>query len=83
MTNKDIGDGHAKKATRQDNRNIFYQGPLLKLWDNKKTGKYEVPHTYIFLKGNLEKHVPFYESAIKANEAVYDIPKNGYKLPFI
>ena len=35
------------------------------------------------MKGNLKKHLSFWEKTIRANETVCDILKNGYKLPFL
>ena len=34
------------------------------------------------MKGNLKKHLSFWEKTIRANKTVCDILKNGYKLPF-
>ena len=35
------------------------------------------------MKGNLKKHLPFWEKTIRANETVCNILKSGYKLPFL
>ena len=35
------------------------------------------------MKGNLKKHLSFWEKAIRANKTVCDFLKNGYKLPFV
>ena len=45
----------------------------------QKTGEYEESDAYISAKGNLKS---FWEKAIRANETVCGILKNGYKLPF-
>ena len=35
------------------------------------------------MKGNHKEHLSFGEKTIRAKETVYDILKNGYKLPFL
>ena len=35
------------------------------------------------MKGNLKKHLSFWEKTIRANETVCDILKKSYKLPFL
>ena len=50
---------------------------------NKKSENTKNIDTYIFVKGNLKKHLPLWEKTIRANETVCDILKKSYKLPFL
>ena len=58
--------------------------PLMEIMGEKKTpGEYEESDTYISVKGNLKKHLSFWEKTISGNQTVCDILKSGYILPFL
>ena len=88
---KGIGVGHTQKEnshTREDkikgnNYNYFIEALHGYYGREQKIGEYEESDAYISVKGNLKKHLPFWEKTIRANEAVCDILKNGYKLRFL
>ena len=49
----------------------------------RKTGEYEESYAYISVKGNLKRHLSFWKNKIRANETVFEILINDYKLhPF-
>ena len=63
-----------------NNYNYFIEALHGNYGGEKKIGE---SGAYISVKGNLKKHLPFWEKTIRANETVRNILKNGYKLPFL
>ena len=57
--------------------------PLMEIMGEKNPGEYEESDTYISVKGNLKKHLSFWEKTISGNQTVCDILKSGYILPFL
>ena len=91
VVSKGIGDGHAQKEnshttedkTKGNNYNYFIEALHGNYGGEQKIGEYKESDAYVSVKGNLKKHLPFWEKMIKANETVCDILKNGYKLPLL
>ena len=91
VVNKGIVDGHAQKEnshttedkTKGNNYNYFIEALHGNYGGEQKIGEYKESDAYVSVKGNLKKHLPFWEKMIKANETVCDILKNGYKLPLL
>ena len=91
VVNKGVGDGHVQKENSHTTKdeikgntyNCFIEARNGNYEGKQKTREYEESDVYISMKGNLKKHLSFWEKTIRANETVCDILKNGYKLPFL
>ena len=91
VVNKGIGDGHAQKENshttedkiKSNTCNRFIEARNGNHEGKQKNREYEEYDPYIPVKGNLKKHLSFWEKTIKVNETVYDILKNDCNLPFL
>ena len=91
VVNKGIGCGNVQKEnshTTEDKikgntSNCFIEALNGNYEGEQKTGEYEESNSYISVKGNLKKHLSFWEKMIRGNETVCDIHKSDYKLPFL
>ena len=69
VVNKGIGDGHAQKENshttedkiKSNTYNCFIEALNGNYEEEQKTGEYEESDAYISVKGNLKKHISFWE----------------------